>query len=170
MKDSEKVDRNVDAKAIIEAVLSHVGMRAPSFAKAIGINYQRIFDLQSGRTKKFNPGVVNLICERFPEINKMYLYTGQGSITNDQQDVMPHIPGSGPTSQLAEMLSMQHKLMQMFQSLQERESKLQEKSDKLTELERDLNDRETELYKREQELERLLAESGLKKDTDRLEA
>lgn len=108
MKESEKADRNVDARAIIEAVLNHVGMRAPSFAKAIGINYQRIFDLQSGRTKKFNPGVVNLICARFPEINKTYLYTGEGNLIlgPGESEQPSQMPGAGPSSQLAEMLAM----------------------------------------------------------------
>lgn len=165
MKESERADRNVDARAIIEAVLNHVGMRAPSFAKAIGINYQRIFDLQSGRTKKFNPGVVNLICAKFPEINKTYLYTGEGSLTLNgvENDATVQIPGAGPSSQLAEMLAMQHKLMEMFKSLTDREANLNERLVELQERERDLNDREAELDKRESELDRILEENGLKK-------
>lgn len=172
MKESERADKNVDAKAIIEAVLQHVEMRAPSFAKAIGINYQRIFDLQSGRTKKFNPGVVNLICSRFPEINKTYLYTGEGSLVlpNSETQSFPTTPGAGPTSQLAEMISMQQKLMEMFQSLTERESKLQEKFSELQERERQLLEREVELDKRQIEMERLLEESGLKKGLNLMEA
>ena len=168
MKESEKADRNVDAKAIIEAVLSHVGMRAPSFAKAIGINYQRIFDLQSGRTKKFNPGVVNMICERFPDINKNYLYTGEGNLV---------IPGkeqptsdAGSVIQLSEMLSMQRTLLEMFQTLSERESRLQERMADLQDREREISIREAELNKKESELMRVLEENGLKKDGEWLEA
>ena len=55
MKESEKVDKNVNAREIIANVLKELGMNAPSFATATGIAYQRIFDLQRGRTKKFNP-------------------------------------------------------------------------------------------------------------------
>lgn len=66
MKESEKADKNVNAREIIANVLKELGMNAPSFATATGIAYQRIFDLQRGRTKKFNPGVVNMICEAFP--------------------------------------------------------------------------------------------------------
>lgn len=172
MKESEKADRNVDARAIITAVLNHVGMRAPSFANAIGINYQRIFDLQSGRTKKFNPGVVNLICERFPEINKTYLYTGEGSLVIDSAETnkTAQIPGAGPSSQLAEIMAMQHKLMEMFKNLTDRESALNERVAELQERERDLNDREAELEKREVELDRILEENGLKKDSLAMEA
>lgn len=171
MKESEYADRNVNAKAIIEAVLNHVGMRAPSFAKAIGINYQRIFDLQSGRTKKFNPGVVNLICARFPEINKTYLYTGEGNLVLQNNEIPQMlVPGTGPTTQLAEMLSMQHKLMEMFQSLTEREAKLQDKMNEMRDRERALDERETELDRRQAEMEHFLEDSGLKKAATLMEA
>ncbi len=170
MKESEHADRNVNAKAIIEAVLNHVGMRAPSFAKAIGINYQRIFDLQSGRTKKFNPGVVNLICARFPEINKMYLYTGEGDLIIPEQPLISSAPPSATSAQLAEILSMQQKLMDMFQSLTEREIRLQDKIAEIQERERELDNREADLDKREAEMERLLEDRGLKKDSNLMEA
>lgn len=162
MKDSEKADRNVDAKAIIKAVLEHVGMRAPSFAKAIGINYQRIFDLQNGRTKKFNPGVINLITARFPEINKMYLYTGEGELTLPESE-MPNSTAGVDPAQFSEMLSMQSKMMQMMQSLTEREAKLQERLTDISDRERELNDREIELARREAELEARLEECGMQK-------
>jgi|GEM_PF-6840110 len=85
MKESEKVDKNVNAREIIANVLKELGMNAPSFATATGIAYQRIFDLQRGRTKKFNPGVVNMICQAFPSINKTYLYTGEGSVMSSNK-------------------------------------------------------------------------------------
>lgn len=162
INENEKAEKNVDARAIIQAVLSHVGMRAPSFAKAIGINYQRIFDLQNGRTKKFNPGIVNLICEKFPEINKTYLYTGEGDIVRkDYTEVVP--PGTGPTAQLGEMIAMQQKLMSMLQSLADRESSLLERLMEVQERERVLNEREIALDKKAMEIQRLLEENGLKK-------
>lgn len=172
MKESERADRNVDAKAIIEAVLNHVGMRAPSFAKTIGINYQRIFDLQSGRTKKFNPGVVNLICAKFPDINKTYLYTGEGNLVlpGFNSPTTEQLPGSGPSAQLAEMISMQRKLMEMFQSITEREAKLQDKMTELLDRERVLDEREKILSKRESEMEQLLNDYGLKKGSQTMEA
>lgn len=160
--ENEKAEKNVDARAIINAVLAHAGMRAPSFAKAIGINYQRIFDLQNGRTKKFNPGVVNLICARFPEINKTYLYTGEGELVNsDYQEILT--PGSGPSTQLSELIKMQQKLMNMLQSITDRESQLMERLLDVQERERLLNEREIALDKKALEIERTLEESGLKK-------
>lgn len=168
MKESEKADRNVDAKAIIEAVLNHVGMRAPSFAKAIGINYQRIFDLQSGRTKKFNPGIVNMICERFPDLNKTYLYTGEGNLVLPGKESVT--VSSGSVIELSELLSMQRTLMGMLQSLSDREAKLQERMIELQDRERELTLRESEFNKRESDLMKLLEANGLKKDGEYMEA
>lgn len=141
-------------------------MRAPSFAKAIGINYQRIFDLQSGRTKKFNPGVVNMICERFPEINKNYLYTGEGSLVIPGKEQ----PSPGSVIELSELLSMQRTLLGMFQSLSDRESRLQERMADLQDREREISIREAELDRRESEITRLLEANGLKKDGECMEA
>lgn len=61
MTDEEKVANCVDAKQIREELLEALHMTAGEFATALGINYQRIYDLGSGRTKKFNPGMVRLI-------------------------------------------------------------------------------------------------------------
>ncbi len=167
MKESEKADRIVDAKAIIDAVLKHVGMKAPTFAKEIGINYQRIFDLTSGRTKKFNPGVVNLICERFPEISKHFLYTGEGDI------VAPNagMPGSAMgAAQLSELMAMSRQLMNLFQTLSEKENRITEMLTELNERERELNEREHSLNMREIEVERIADEMGIKKDNIPMEA
>lgn len=168
MKESEKADRNVDAKAIIDAVLKHVGMKAPTFAKEIGINYQRIFDLTSGRTKKFNPGVVNLICARFPEISKHYLYTGEGDVASQTASV-PGLPMAGAT-QLSELMAMSRQLMGMFQSLTEKESQITKMLNELNERERELNEREHSLNLRELEVERIADDMGIKKDPISMEA
>lgn len=171
MKESEKADRNVDAKAIIDAVLKHVGMKAPTFAKEIGINYQRIFDLTNGRTKKFNPGVVNLICERFPEISKNFLYTGEGDI------VAQNVGSAGGAAPLSEVMAMSRQLMTLFQSVSEKENRitqmmteLNERERELNERERDLNEREHSLSMREMEFERVADELGIKKDNIPMEA
>jgi hypothetical protein len=69
-----------DATSIIDELLKEVGLNAPTFAKTIGVNYQRIFDLQRGRVKKFNPEIVRLTCDKYPYINPNYLFTGVGSL------------------------------------------------------------------------------------------
>ena len=153
MKDEEKADRNVDARIIIDEVLKTVGMTPPKFAEAIGINYQRVFDLQRGRTKKFNPGVVNKICTRFPQISKTYLYTGEGDVTVDVASIPASASGIDSAS-MAEFMSMSQKLLQLMEQLQAKDSMLSDRAMELMERERDLNERERLINKREYELDK----------------
>lgn len=138
MKESEYAENNVNARDIIANVLSALGMNAPAFSKATGISYMRIFDLQRGRTKKFNPGVVNVICETFPQINKNYLYTGEGSVlTSDvPADIMSNpLSNADNAAALRELMELQRTLI--------------EKQNELGKREQELNAREIELMKRE---------------------
>ena len=70
----------MDATIIIDRVLKAVGLNAPTFAKTIGVNYQRIFDLQRGRVKKFHPEIVRKIIEKWPNMNANFIYTGEGEV------------------------------------------------------------------------------------------
>lgn len=162
MKESEKAENNVDAKAIIEVLFNHTGLNASSLAKKLGISYQRIYDITKGRTKKFNPGLVSLICEKFPEINKNFLHTGEGNIVE-------RTPVMG-VAQFSEMMSMSRQLMTMFQNLTEKENRISEMIDELNERERALNERERALNLREIEVERLADEYSIKKGNLPMEA
>lgn len=148
MKKSEYAENNVDAKAIIAAVLDTLDMNAPAFATATGISYQRIYDLQRGRTKKFNPGVVNMIVAAFPQIRKEYLYTGVGSVLTSEvpADLIQHPMGG-------DILSKTLKL----------QAELLEKSERLAEKERELHEKEVELIRRQYELD--MREANLEKDS-----
>lgn len=141
MKKSEYAENNVDAKAIIAAVLDTLEMNAPAFSTATGISYQRIYDLQRGRTKKFNPGVVNMIISAFPQIRKEFLYTGDGPVTdsNVPADLVTNpMSGLEATRLLAKTLRMQSELL--------------EKAERLADKERELHEKEVELLRREYEV------------------
>lgn len=154
MKDEEKANKNIDARAIIDNLLKELGLTAPKFAEEVGINYQRVFDLQRGRTKKFNPGVVNKICARYPQVNKTYLYTGEGPVL---LDVPAYSAGNPPIGQvnITEFMAMSHKILQLFEQLQEKDAMLTAKSQELSDREREINAREQELNKREYELNKI---------------
>ena len=149
MKESEYAENNVDAKAIIAAVLDTLEMNAPAFSTATGISYQRIYDLQRGRTKKFNPGVVNMIVAAFPQIRKEYLYTGSGPVLSSgvPADLITN-PSSGADAQ-----ALLSKTMQL-------QSELLEKSERLADKERELHQKEVELLRREYELQMREARLG----------
>lgn len=55
MNESEKVENNVDAKTIRDRLLKALHLGPGELATALGINYQRIYDLGSGRTKSSIP-------------------------------------------------------------------------------------------------------------------
>lgn len=154
MKEDEKVENNMDARIIIDSLLKALGLTAPKFAEEIGINYQRIFDLQRGRTKKFNPGVVNKICDRFPQVNKNYLYTGEGDVLNEASTSYPQRQDGMGLNQanMAEFMAMSHKLLQLFEQLQKKDESLSAKAAKLFEKEAMLNERERLLNEKEHEL------------------
>ncbi len=157
MKEEEKVANCVDAISIREQLLEALHMTAGELATALGINYQRIYDLGTGRTKKFNPGMVRLITKTFPQVNPHYLYTGNGPVLlpnggNNQ--------GAGiGTPELSEIISMSKRLLQLMERLDAKDSDLRERENKLiaretevSERERVANERELELRKRELEL------------------
>lgn len=163
MKESEKVDKNCNAREIIANVLKELDMNAPSFAKATGIAYQRIFDLQRGRTKKFNPGVVNMICEAFPQINKAYLYTGEGSVLNRGVQIeLEKTPGSSVS--IDDVAKMLNKVLDISKQVNEKDKEITEKYQLLLEKERELMEREIAIVKKEAELEARIDNAGLNKE------
>lgn len=43
----------------INLILDHVGIKAPTFAKHIGVKYQRILDIQNGKVKNISAEVAS---------------------------------------------------------------------------------------------------------------
>ena len=69
----------MQGKDIIGLILNDLGIKAPTFASSIGLKYQRILDIQSGKTKKISPTVADAIIEKYPQYSKIWLLTGEGS-------------------------------------------------------------------------------------------
>lgn len=158
MRDSEKTENNVNAREIIANLLHALGLNAPSLSIATGIAYQRIFDLQRGRTKKFNPGVVNMICSAFPMVNKTYLYTGEGDVLLDKNSAgdIAVVDNNAPTTPDA-VTRMLDKVLNLSQQVADREQAVEEKRSQLLTYERQLMERELTVARRELDYERKLA-------------
>lgn len=157
MKDNVRQDEFIPiTRTIIKNVLEAVGMTAPKFAEALGINYQRVFDLQRGRTKKFNPNIAALICDKFPQINKSYLFTGEGSVLIDTAETVPteHVTAEPADGGLSDISALLHRLVDMVDQVNER-------SARLTEFERQLNEREAALNARELDVEQRENDLGM---------
>lgn len=140
MKESEYAENNVDAKVIIATVLETLKLKNADFAAATGIAYQRIYDLVRGRTKKFNPGVVNKIIAAFPQIRKEYLYTGEGPVLQSDVPVSPsnQLPAE-PSKLLAKVLEMQSELLARLERLTTREAELHRREIELMRKEAEIN-------------------------------
>lgn len=150
MIEEEKVANCVDAISIREQLLEALHMTAGELATALGINYQRIYDLGSGRTKKFNPGMVRLITKTFPQVNPHFLYTGNGPVllTNGGNN-----QGSGlGATELAEIMSMSKRLLQLMERLDAKDSDLRDRENKLIARESEVSQRERAVIDREFEL------------------
>lgn len=163
----------MDATIIIDRVLKAVGLNAPTFAKTIGVNYQRIFDLQRGRVKKFHPEIVRKIIEKWPNMNANFIYTGEGEVMLKPGEPVPQ-PSiedmvNGAVEKILDteefksrlkfvdereqilnkrenmLAEREAKVTSMYSELIERDKELREKEKKLVELERSIMTRELEL-------------------------
>lgn len=66
----------------------NLGIKAPTFAKRIGVKYQRILDIQSGKVKKISGELANYIINTYPQFDINWLLTGEGSmLKNTDQPV-----------------------------------------------------------------------------------
>ena len=163
----------MDASIILDRVLKAVGLNAPTFAKTIGVNYQRIFDLQRGRVKKFHPEIVRKIIEKWPNMNANFIYTGEGEVMLKPGEPVPQpsiedmVNGAVEkildTEEFKSRLKLvdereqilnkrenmlaerEAKVTSMYSELIERDKELREKEKKLVELERSIMTRELEL-------------------------
>ena len=146
MNESEKVENNVNAKEIRDKLLKALHLGPGELATALGVNYQRVYDLGSGRTKKFNPGMVNLIVSKFPQVNATFLYTGKGEPLKVGASV------AASPSDVSEIISMSRQLIDMMEKLTAKSEMLDQRTLRLEVRERELNDRERSLIEREKAL------------------
>ncbi len=150
MQESEKVENVVCAREIRDKLLKALNLGPGEFATALGINYQRIYDLGSGRTKKFNPGMVNLITGRFPQVNPTFLYSGKGEVLLDNEPAQ-----TGTSSKDAsDIISMSKKLIELMEQLNLKDLHLRERESKLDEREAALDERERSIERREKNLDK----------------
>lgn len=86
----EKQNYKEQAWERIEAVVKRSGMTVNGFAKHIGLQRgENLYQIKRGNNG-ISVDVANRICERFPDINKLWLLTGDGEMLGD----MPNGPWS----------------------------------------------------------------------------
>ena len=69
------------AKEILEQLLSHTGLTANSLAAELGLGRaQALYDIQNGKTKSITPSMADRIMQKFPDVSRVWLLTGEGDM------------------------------------------------------------------------------------------
>jgi hypothetical protein len=74
---------------IINKILNELEIKAPTFAEQIGVLYQRVFDVQRGKTKKISSQLANAIIKVYPQFNLTWILTGEGKMLNTSKTDAP---------------------------------------------------------------------------------
>lgn len=146
-----------NVREIIANVLQAVGMNGPGFAKAIGLPYTMVYNLQSGRTKKFRPAIADPMVKAFPRLNLEYLYTGEGEVLKDE------VPSE--TERVSKFAGSLDSIVELQQKIFDKLDELGKKENELNEKERKLNLKELELIKRENECHKQESKLGIQKSS-----
>lgn len=81
--------------AVISDLLSHLGIKSPTLASNIGVEYKRLQNIETGKTKKVSGDLAHKITARYPEVNIEWLLTGEGSMLNAEKgkeyELLPRI-------------------------------------------------------------------------------
>jgi predicted transcriptional regulator len=76
----------MNAKEVIEALLFEYRMTASAFAKSCGLVPVQIYDIQNGKIKNISQGVASKILDKYSELNKGWLLSGEGSMYADTKE------------------------------------------------------------------------------------
>ncbi len=70
----------MDAIGILDRLLDYTGENRSSLARRIGVIPQRFHDIANGKTKAFSYEIADKITTAFPEVDKNFLLTGEGTM------------------------------------------------------------------------------------------
>ena len=71
----------MNAAQRLEAILNYYGINAKSLSEKCGYGRpQGIYDVQNGKTKEISTTMANKILSVFPELNRVWLLTGEGNM------------------------------------------------------------------------------------------
>lgn len=71
----------MNAAEILGKILEYKKLNAKAFSEFIGLDRpQAIYDIQKGKTKSISQSMANKISSVFPDINRVWLLTGEGDM------------------------------------------------------------------------------------------
>lgn len=75
---------------VINKLLEYSEMNPKKFSEKIGLmRPQAIYDIQNGKTKNISQGMVDKIISVFPEIDRVWLLTGDGEMLRESHSTSP---------------------------------------------------------------------------------
>lgn len=77
----------MDAIGILDRLLDYTGENRSSLARRIGVIPQRFHDIANGKTKAFSYEIADKITTAFPEVDKNFLLTGEGTMLAGESEV-----------------------------------------------------------------------------------
>ncbi len=81
----------MDTQQRFEKLLEYSGLNAAQFAVRIGTKTkQAVYELQKGRTHSFSRTMMSKITKAFPEINSVWLLTGEGEMLRQPSPASSH--------------------------------------------------------------------------------
>ena len=121
---------------VISLILDDLGVKAPTFAKAIGVNYQRILDIQNGKVQKISSKLAEIIIEKYPQYSLTWLLTGMGDKNATNMKPQQYYGGESkiPTSHAGnaqESTMNTERLLNLLEAKESSLAKAQEHIDKL---------------------------------------
>lgn len=69
-----------ETSQIIEEILDYYRINSRNFAEKIGTSPTQIYDLQKKKIQKLSPAMIEKIVAAYPEIQRVYLMTGEGDM------------------------------------------------------------------------------------------
>lgn len=112
--------KKVNGADILAKILSTYNLNPKSFSEKIGLKRaQAIYDIQHGKTERISPNIASKILSVYPEINRVWLLTGDGEM------LVPESSNNDPPPE-KKHTEMEERLMKLLeQSAKEKERLLE---------------------------------------------
>ena len=72
---------------VLARVLAHIGIKSPTLANNVGVEYKRVQNVETGKTKKVSGDLASKIVARYPEFSLDWLLTGEGPMLKEEKEM-----------------------------------------------------------------------------------
>lgn len=98
----------------IDNILKIFNLNVKSFSEKIGLDRpQAIYDIRKGKTSSITEGMANKIISVFPEISRIWILTGEGSMLQEHEEKAAAAEdGKGEVSRLLGVIESQQRVIE----------------------------------------------------------